>query len=353
MNENYRSFFIEHGYYPFGMLMPERNFSYENYRFGFNGQEKVDEVSGAGNHNTALFWEYDTRLGRRWNTDPVIKPWISPYGTFSLNPIIKTDINGDDDYFNRFGMFLGSDGSKTNNIRVISNTTLPKNLYTSNGGKMLIQRDIGIQNSKLLADFTYSKDYWHSRGNANNLMLSSVATFYANQVGITEYIGTAPHNESLAFTSRQINISIDNSGMISPILNDASSLKNTLFHEYQHFTDQSHDVPISFYRHAQIYSEQAEEVTYLESTIEFKQNTIDNFAYYLYGAIQKELISEEKIRQLINTYNSANKNTGFKIIDIDSQGSMNIEQLRVLIKTPNSSYDYNKSHWEKSKKTPN
>lgn len=29
----------------------------DNYRFGFNTQEKVNEISGKGNHTTALFWE--------------------------------------------------------------------------------------------------------------------------------------------------------------------------------------------------------------------------------------------------------------------------------------------------------
>jgi len=66
-----------------------------DYRFGFNGQEKVDEISGAGNHNTALFWEYDTRLGRRWNIDPVVKPWQSPYSGLDNNPIWKADPLGD------------------------------------------------------------------------------------------------------------------------------------------------------------------------------------------------------------------------------------------------------------------
>ncbi|RYE57187.1 MAG: hypothetical protein EOP48_06355 [Sphingobacteriales bacterium] len=42
----------------------------EGYRFGFNGQEKVNEIAGIGYHNTALFGEYDTRLALRWNRDP-------------------------------------------------------------------------------------------------------------------------------------------------------------------------------------------------------------------------------------------------------------------------------------------
>jgi len=65
-------------------------------RFAFNGQEKTDEISGVGNHNTALYWEYDTRLGRRWNVDPVVKSWVSGYAAFGNNPIRFVDTNGDD-----------------------------------------------------------------------------------------------------------------------------------------------------------------------------------------------------------------------------------------------------------------
>jgi hypothetical protein len=35
----------------------------DHYEFGFNGQMKTNEIAGVGNHNAALFWEYDTRLG--------------------------------------------------------------------------------------------------------------------------------------------------------------------------------------------------------------------------------------------------------------------------------------------------
>ena len=77
------------------MVMPERNFSSENYGFGFNNQEKVDEISGNGNHNTALFWEYDNRLSRRWNMDPKPNSSLSVYSTFSNNPIWFSDLMGD------------------------------------------------------------------------------------------------------------------------------------------------------------------------------------------------------------------------------------------------------------------
>lgn len=67
----------------------------ETYRFGFNGQEKVDEIAGEGNHNTAKFWEYDTRTGRRWNQDPKPNFSISNYAAFANNPIWFSDALGD------------------------------------------------------------------------------------------------------------------------------------------------------------------------------------------------------------------------------------------------------------------
>ncbi|MDI9320071.1 MAG: hypothetical protein QM530_06290 [Phycisphaerales bacterium] len=67
----------------------------DNYRFGFNGQEKVNEIAGLGNHNTALFWEYDTRTGVRANRDPKLNTWESPYAVFGSNPIWHNDVLGD------------------------------------------------------------------------------------------------------------------------------------------------------------------------------------------------------------------------------------------------------------------
>ena len=43
---------------------------------------------------TAEFWEYDSRLGRRFNTDPVVYPWQSTYACFNNNPIYFIDPSG-------------------------------------------------------------------------------------------------------------------------------------------------------------------------------------------------------------------------------------------------------------------
>ena len=77
--------------------MPGRNFNSNSYRYGAaNGQEKVDEISGSGNHYAAEFWEYDPRTKVRWNIDPITKSFESPYSVYGRNPILMIDPNGAD-----------------------------------------------------------------------------------------------------------------------------------------------------------------------------------------------------------------------------------------------------------------
>jgi len=85
------------GFYPFGMMIKSREFvGFDSYKYSLNGQEKDDEIYGDGNATTAMYWEYDTRLGRRWNTDPKPTVEVSAYACFYNNPIAVTDPNGDE-----------------------------------------------------------------------------------------------------------------------------------------------------------------------------------------------------------------------------------------------------------------
>jgi len=89
-------------YYAFGSQIDSRS-SYLNigtgkYRYGMNGQEKDDEIANiTGGHYSAEYWEYDARLGRRWNVDPETAnaPEESPYAGFKNCPTMCTDPNGD------------------------------------------------------------------------------------------------------------------------------------------------------------------------------------------------------------------------------------------------------------------
>ena len=80
----------------FGMLMKERKFESEHYRYGFNSQEKVDEVSGEGNSLNYKFRIYDPRISRFFAVDPLAHklPSYSPYSAMANNPIMFFDPDG-------------------------------------------------------------------------------------------------------------------------------------------------------------------------------------------------------------------------------------------------------------------
>ncbi len=86
---NFCSFGIPH---PFGMQMLERSLTNtgEGYRFGFNGMEQDDEVSGNGNSMDFGARIYNSRIGRWFSLDPLMKKYldVSPY-CFAINDPIK------------------------------------------------------------------------------------------------------------------------------------------------------------------------------------------------------------------------------------------------------------------------
>ncbi len=108
------------------MAIPERQWytgsDSSNYRFGFNGMEKDNEVSGVGCSYTSEFWQYDSRLGRRFNTDPVFIASESPYACFRNNPIFFVDPRGDSSWVTK-----NEDGTHTLHItgKILNYTNNP------------------------------------------------------------------------------------------------------------------------------------------------------------------------------------------------------------------------------------
>lgn len=90
----------ETDYEPFGSLLPGRNYSSDSYRWGYQGSEKTDEISGSGTHYTTYFRELDVRSVSWWSLDPKASshPWQSPYLVNGNNPILMVDPNGDKEY---------------------------------------------------------------------------------------------------------------------------------------------------------------------------------------------------------------------------------------------------------------
>ncbi|MDA9328727.1 hypothetical protein N9Q76_01225 [Flavobacteriales bacterium] len=82
-----------HDYHEFGQLMEVRGFK-GDYRYGYQGSEKDNEISGDGSSYTTQFRQLDPRLGRWMAPDPVFQPWQSPYTSMDNNPIGLNDVMG-------------------------------------------------------------------------------------------------------------------------------------------------------------------------------------------------------------------------------------------------------------------
>ncbi|KAB1065893.1 RHS repeat-associated core domain-containing protein [Salibacter halophilus] len=88
-------------YYPFGMMQPGRVYNSPEYRYGFNGMERDDEIKGSGNSLDFGARIYDPRIGRWLSTDPAQQdyPFASPYNFVLNTPIQAIDPDGKRVYF--------------------------------------------------------------------------------------------------------------------------------------------------------------------------------------------------------------------------------------------------------------
>jgi hypothetical protein len=199
-------------YFPFGMQMPERVVvNGEGYRYGFNTQEKEDEISGsAGTHYSAEFWMYDTRTARRWNLDPVDQISISNYACLFNNPLNVTDELGDT------GFKLNKDGTTTelavsedrndggDEFDVLYKTDDENNLLTDNPFKL----DKNVMSSKKTNSGqgtdgkNYTFDMYTVTGDERSAEMFRFVAENSNVEWSQTLIGTQQNQKSILSTSR-------------------------------------------------------------------------------------------------------------------------------------------------------
>ena len=76
------------------MVMPNRHGN-ADYRYGYQGSEKDNEIKGESNSYTTHFRQLDPRVGRWLSIDPKATEYESPYSSMKCNPMIYNDILGD------------------------------------------------------------------------------------------------------------------------------------------------------------------------------------------------------------------------------------------------------------------
>jgi RHS repeat-associated protein len=295
------------------------------YRYGFNGQEKDDEVSGAGNSYGAEFWEYSPRLGRRWNIDPKVKVWLSSYSAFSNNPLIYVDPQGDDDFFNTKGEYVGCtpEGSM---IRIVNDNV------TFDQAKENIPN-----NTLLLSQYNYCPE-----NKSNISMLESVTNYYTPQSGIEDHVSVGYKSKAgvAAFftpADKSFHIAVnENTGLINPALDQFSNLINSFAHEKDH---KDHPETGQNLFHTNSIVKQSEHGSFDNTTKEYKQ-ALGNYAVSL---LNKALIggaSEEAVNKQIDAFNSSKLGESVLLLydkTTNKVSSMNLENLKPVDVKPSKS----------------
>lgn len=84
-------------YYPYGSAQPGRcSQTAVTYRYGFQGQQKDNEIRGEGNSLNYKYRMHDARIGRFLSVDPLAGsyPWNSPYAFAENRTIDGLDLEG-------------------------------------------------------------------------------------------------------------------------------------------------------------------------------------------------------------------------------------------------------------------
>ncbi|AUX18668.1 RHS repeat domain-containing protein [Flavobacterium columnare] len=134
---------------PFGSLIPNRHGSSSDYRYGFQGQEKDDELKGEGNSLNYTYRMHDPRIGRFFAVDPLTKkyPHYTPY-SFSGNKVIAfVELEGLEE-----AMIVGSQRQLNRVNEFNANTPKDKQNWTAVKFRNLDQALLDIQNHKALGN---------------------------------------------------------------------------------------------------------------------------------------------------------------------------------------------------------
>jgi RHS repeat-associated protein len=134
----------------------DENFK-DDYRFGFNGQEKDNEIKGTGNSLSFMFRMYDSRLGKFLSVDPLFAsyPWNSTYA-FAENDVIRAiDLEGLEKHvitniYNRKGELTKI---KVSTIRDVNGNPVNQNIKIHSGllglgRKRITEKDVLVINQK-------------------------------------------------------------------------------------------------------------------------------------------------------------------------------------------------------------
>ena len=228
----------QNDYMPYGDRHSNSALATSTNPYLYNGKESQKSFGVNYIDSEARFQRLDGAFN---SIDPLCEKnyWVSPYSYCGGNPILHIDPNGKlfDDYFNKFGKFLGTDNAITNEVRIISQIDWDNNAINN-----IINHDIGNKLSTSVIDTPISSDAAINIIKHYNDILNiidtpidiPIATVITDDRTAMQY--NSGHKEYL-WQSRYPVIEVNISrGTLSKSLHTVFNIMNSLIHERDHIT---------------------------------------------------------------------------------------------------------------------
>ena len=228
----------QNDYMPYGERHTNSALAASTNPYLYNGKESQKDFGINYIDSEARFQRLDGAFN---SIDPLSEEnyWVSPYSYCGGNPILRIDQDGKlfDDYFNKFGKFLGTDNAVTNEVRIISQKDWDENAIDN-----VIDHDIGNELSTNIIDTQISSDAAiNIIGHYNDILNTvethidiPIATVKTNERTAMQY--NEGHKEYLwqsRYPAIEVNIS---RGTLSKSLHTVFNIMNSLIHERDHIT---------------------------------------------------------------------------------------------------------------------
>ncbi len=244
----------DNSYYPFGISLGEAltyvdNTTNDN-KYLYNGKEMQDDFGLEWYDYGARM--YDGELGRWHVVDPmgeISRRW-TPYQYTYNNPIRYIDPDGMvvDDYFSKEGKYLGKDNATTDNVQIIDQKSWDDNKTLSTIGNEEIDHEVGVKNSTNITKTALDDDaivnvvehYSEELDSESRVEDVDIESAHLSDEIVMESVtggGSELFGIQIVSPANDILVNNGGNGTISPLLNTASNIKNTLVHEYKHQKD--------------------------------------------------------------------------------------------------------------------
>ncbi|WP_070138326.1 RHS repeat domain-containing protein [Crocinitomix algicola] len=313
-------------YYPFGMMMPNRNEDAgDQYRYGFNGMEDDEEVMDANGQSYdfgARF--YNPRVGRWLSRDPLEAkyPSTASYIFGANNPVIFMDFNGKDWILTTVVNNFTKEPETIHDLANASYLIQVGAKWNKETMQMDIEVFVNVNRNTVLAEID------HGEGAA----IMSADGDIAEQVLDHEEAHVNQYYEAVLNASMEVKVK-DNDGNIVNIKGDANTVINELVTHFQKKTTDLENALNTKMQNGDLSVEEAQDFFDMKKARfdEILNNKIEGVLSSVSGSVYNEFDKSKKTDQEIQEIENDANNRAIKKRKAEGKSSEVLEGKKKVI----------------------